>query len=90
MNIQIKPETEELIQAYIDTGRFENIEDAVNEAFSLLLDRERRLEELRGKIAVGTEQIKNGQVTDGEVVFARLQAKIKIVCVNFITFSPLF
>ena len=39
MNIQIKPETEELIQAYIDTGRFENIEDAVNEAFSLLLDR---------------------------------------------------
>ena len=77
MNIQIKPETEELIQAYIDTGRFENIEDAVNEAFSLLLDRERRLEELRGKIAVGPEQIKNGQITDGEVVFARLQAKIK-------------
>ncbi|MTJ49598.1 type II toxin-antitoxin system ParD family antitoxin [Dolichospermum sp. UHCC 0259] len=79
MNIQIKSETEELIQAYIETGRFKNIEDAVNEAFSLLLDRERRLEELREKIAVGTQQIKNGQVTDGEVVFARLQAKIGVV-----------
>jgi len=90
MNIQLKPETEELIQAYIATGRFENIEDAVNEAFNLLLGRERKLEELKEKIAVGTEQIKNGQVTDGEVVFARLQAKIKLVCVNFITFSPLF
>ncbi|MTJ06927.1 MULTISPECIES: type II toxin-antitoxin system ParD family antitoxin [unclassified Anabaena] len=77
MNIQLNPETEELIQAYIATGRFENIEDAVNEAFNLLLGRERRLEELREKIAVGTEQIHNGQVTDGEVVFARLQAKIK-------------
>jgi Arc/MetJ-type ribon-helix-helix transcriptional regulator len=29
MNIQLNPETEELIQAYIATGRFENIEDAV-------------------------------------------------------------
>jgi antitoxin ParD1/3/4 len=48
------------------------------EYVTLLLDRERRLEELRKKIAVGTEQIKNGQVTDGEVVFARLQAKIGV------------
>ncbi|MEA5552603.1 type II toxin-antitoxin system ParD family antitoxin [Anabaena cylindrica UHCC 0172] len=77
MNIQLKPETEELIQAYIARGRFKNIEDVVNEAFDLLLDRERRLEELREKIAVGTEQINNGQVTDGELVFARLQAKIQ-------------
>jgi antitoxin ParD1/3/4 len=37
---------------------------------------ELQLEELRKKIAIGTEQIAKGQVTDGEIVFSRLQAKI--------------
>jgi antitoxin ParD1/3/4 len=31
---------------------------------------------IQDKIAVGTEQIANGQLTDGEQVFARLQEKI--------------
>jgi hypothetical protein len=35
-----------------------------------LQEREQRLEELRQKIAVGTEQIAAGQGTDGEAVFA--------------------
>lgn len=35
-----------------------------------------QLEELRKKIAIATDQIAKGQVTDGEIVFARLQEKI--------------
>lgn len=31
---------------------------------------------IQAKIAVGTEQIINGQLTEGEQVFARLQEKI--------------
>jgi antitoxin ParD1/3/4 len=34
------------------------------------------LKNLCQKIAVGTQQIARGQVTDGEIVFARLQEKI--------------
>ncbi|WP_336884920.1 hypothetical protein [Nostoc punctiforme] len=51
----------------------------IAEAFKLLQERERqrRIEELRQKIVVGTEQIAKGQVTDGEVVFARFQEKIR-------------
>jgi antitoxin ParD1/3/4 len=77
MNIKLKPEIEQFIQAQIATGRFANAEDVINEAFKLLEERERRIEELRQKIAVGTEQIAKGQVTDGEIVFARLQEKAK-------------
>jgi hypothetical protein len=33
-------------------------------------------EELRQKIDVGTQQIARGQVTDGEIVFERIKAKI--------------
>nr|WP_234711172.1 type II toxin-antitoxin system ParD family antitoxin [Nostoc punctiforme] len=61
------------------SGRFASAEDVIAEAFKLLQERERqrRIEELRQKIVVGTEQIAKGQVTDGEVVFARFQEKIR-------------
>ncbi|MEJ6482775.1 type II toxin-antitoxin system ParD family antitoxin [Nostoc punctiforme UO1] len=79
MYIQIKPELEQFIQAQLASGRFTNADDVINEAFKLLQEREQRLEELRQKIAVGTEQIAKGQVTDGEVVFAKLQEKVRLI-----------
>lgn len=79
MYIQIKPELEQFIQAQLASGRFASADDVINEAFKLLQEREQRLEELRQKIAVGTEQIAKGQVTDGEVVFAGLQEKIRLI-----------
>ncbi len=77
MNIQLKPEQEKFIQEQMATGRFNHVDDVINEAFKLLEERERRLEELRQKIAVGTKQIQQGKVTDGEAVFERLQEKIR-------------
>jgi antitoxin ParD1/3/4 len=77
MYIQIKPELEQFIQAQLASGRFASADDVINEAFKLLQEREQRIEELRQKIALGTEQIAKGQVTDGEVVFARFQEKIR-------------
>ncbi|MBW4555396.1 MAG: type II toxin-antitoxin system ParD family antitoxin [Trichormus sp. ATA11-4-KO1] len=79
MYIQIKPELEQFIQAQLASGRFASADDVINEAFKLLQEREQRLEKLRQKIAVGTEQIAKGQVTDGEAVFARLQEKIRLI-----------
>ncbi|XGV95513.1 MAG: type II toxin-antitoxin system ParD family antitoxin [Leptolyngbya sp. BL-A-14] len=76
MNISLKPEYEQFIQSQIDTGNYTSADEIINEAFKLLLERERKLAELRQKVALGTEQIAKGQVTDGEAVFARMQAKI--------------
>lgn len=76
MNISLKPEHEEFIQAQIKAGNYNSVDEVVNEALSLLAERERRLVELRQKVSRGTEQIAMGQVTDGETVFAQLQAKI--------------
>ncbi|BCL35340.1 type II toxin-antitoxin system ParD family antitoxin [Nostoc sp. MS1] len=83
MYIQIKPELEQFIQAQLASGRFASADDVINEAFKLLQDREQRLEELWQKIVVGTEQIAAGQVTDGEVVFARLQEKIRLIAEEY-------
>ena len=76
MNISLKPEHEHFIQAQIGTGQYTNSDEVINAAFQLLAAREQRIGELRQQITIGTEQIAKGQVTDGEIVFDRLQAKI--------------
>ncbi|MEH1838668.1 MAG: type II toxin-antitoxin system ParD family antitoxin [Nostoc sp.] len=76
MNIYLKPEHEQFIQSQIQSGRYANAEEVMNEAFKLLQAREQRLKELRQKIVVGKEQIDRREVTDGEIVFAKLQEKI--------------
>lgn len=76
MNIALKPEYQQFIQSQIEKGNYANVDEVISAAFRLLEERERRLEELSQKIAVGTEQIARGQVTDGEIVFTKLQEKI--------------
>jgi antitoxin ParD1/3/4 len=76
VNIQLKSEQEKFIRSQIDRGEYHTAEDVISEAFKLLEARTNKIEELHQKIAVGTVEIANGQITDGEVVFERLQAKI--------------
>lgn len=76
MDIQLKPELEIFIKERVASGKYSNADDVISESFKLLEAKEKKIEELREKIAIGTEQIANGQVTDGEIVFARLQEKI--------------
>jgi antitoxin ParD1/3/4 len=76
MNIQLKSEQEQFIRSQIDRGEYQTAEDVISEAFKLLEAKAHKIEELRQKISVGTAEIANGHITDGEVVFERLQAKI--------------
>ena len=76
MNIVLKPEYEEFIRSQIQSGKYGSAEELIGEAIALLRERKQRINELRQKIAVGTTQIAEGQVTDGELVFARLQENI--------------
>jgi len=64
MYIEIKSELEQFIQAQLASGRFASADDVINEALILLLEREQRIEELREKIAVGTEKMSQGEITD--------------------------
>jgi antitoxin ParD1/3/4 len=75
MNIMLGQEQQEFIQTQIQAGAYGNPDDLVNEAIALLATKHRKLNELKEMIAIGTEQIQRGEVTDGELVFDRLQAK---------------
>ncbi|MGK7923816.1 MAG: type II toxin-antitoxin system ParD family antitoxin [Spirulina sp.] len=81
MQVTLTPEQERFVRSQIQLGHYETPEDAIAEAFQLLdayhrQQKEIRLEELRQEILVGTEEMKQGKVTDGEIVFARLQERL--------------
>ncbi|MDZ8079848.1 MAG: type II toxin-antitoxin system ParD family antitoxin [Nostoc sp. DcaGUA01] len=74
MNIQIKPELEQIIQAQIATGRYANPEEVISKALKLLLQWE---EETRQKVDVAIEQLDRGEGIDGEVVVEQLREKLR-------------
>lgn len=80
MNIQIKPELEQIIQAQIATGRYANPEDVISKALKLLLEWEKGyqqwVEETREKVDVAIEQLDRGEGIDGEVVISQLRDKL--------------
>ena len=82
VNIELKSEQEQFIRSQIESGEYQTADDVISEAFKLLASRANKIDELRQKIAVGTAEIANGQITDGELVFERLQAKIDRISRN--------
>ena len=76
MNITLNSDQAAFVQHQIEVGQYMDVDDLIRDAITLLADRHQRLAELRQKVAIGTEQIRNGQVTDGELVFDRLQSKL--------------
>ena len=81
MNIQIKPELEQIIQAQIATGRYTNPEDVISKALKLLLEWDQGyqnwVEETREKVDVAIEQLDRGEGINGEVVISQLRDKLR-------------
>ncbi len=82
MHIVIKPEQEKFILEKLQQGKYKSVDDLLTVAFQLLdqhEEREKQLIELRQKIAEGTQQIREGKVVDGELVFQQLQEKLNLM-----------
>jgi antitoxin ParD1/3/4 len=81
MNISLKLEEEELIQAKLKSGKYETAYDVIVDALRLLEERDKQyekwLEETREKVTVGVKQLDQGEGIDGEVVIAKLREKFK-------------
>jgi antitoxin ParD1/3/4 len=80
MQIAVKPDQEKYILEKLQQGKYKSIDELLSIAFQLLEqheEKENQLSELRRKIAEGTEQIRQGEVIEGELVFQQLQEKLK-------------
>lgn len=76
MHIELKPAQEQFVQKQLEKGRFNTVDELFDMALMLLSEQDQRLEDLRQQIDIGTEQIQQGKVMDGEAVFERLQTKV--------------
>jgi antitoxin ParD1/3/4 len=80
MNIQLKPEGEQLIQKQIAGGKYENYSEVISKPLKLLDEWEKGyqnwVEETRQKVEVAVEQLDRGEGIDGEVVVERLREKL--------------
>jgi len=80
MSITLKQEQEKFILDKLQQGKYKNAEELLATAFQLLEENEQKEQEiiwLREKILEGKQQMEEGKMTDGEVVFQRLEEKLK-------------
>ena len=79
MNVNLGTVFDKFIAELLKSGMYQSQSEVVREGLRLLKDREElkklRLAELRKKIAIGTEQARQGKVVDGEAVFAEIREK---------------
>ncbi|MEH2293297.1 type II toxin-antitoxin system ParD family antitoxin [Nostoc sp.] len=76
MNITLKPEVEQFIQAQIASGRFANAEEVISKALKLLEERDKEyqewVEETRQKVDVAIAELERGEGLDGETVVMQI------------------
>lgn len=69
MNISFHPKNETFIQEQLQSGRYTDADEVVNEAvsfFRLLQERKQYAVETVKQIEIGTDQVANGQKLDGD------------------------
>ena len=87
MQIALRPEQEQFIVEKINQGYYGSPDEIIAVAFQLLEEyeykkRERELkqemlEDIRQKVLEGMEDVCQGRVVDGEIVFQRLEEKLE-------------
>jgi antitoxin ParD1/3/4 len=66
MNVRLTPQQQEFVKRQVAEGRYLSESEVIREGLRLLADELDWRTEARRKIAVGMEQIRAGQVVDGE------------------------
>ena len=87
MEIILRPEQERFILDKIDQGDYTSADEIIAVAFQLLEEyelkkqekelKQRMLEDIRQKVLEGMEDVRQGRVIDGELVFQQLEEKLE-------------
>jgi antitoxin ParD1/3/4 len=79
MNVNLGPRFDRFVADMLETGLYQSQSEVVREGLRLLMEREdlkqARLDEMRQKIRVGTEQAERGELVDGEEALDRIRRR---------------
>ncbi|GGA22581.1 type II toxin-antitoxin system ParD family antitoxin [Okeania sp. KiyG1] len=81
MNIVLTPDIEQFVKEQIKSGNYQDALAVIREGLQLLADRERiyqgRFQQLKQEVEIGIEELKRGEIFDGEAVFDELEEDIR-------------
>lgn len=77
MNVRLTPQQEEFVNKQVEEGRYPSASEVIREGLRLLVDEEKRKTDVRSKVALGLEQVRNGQVVDGEEAVKRVLEELR-------------
>ncbi|NEN89414.1 MAG: type II toxin-antitoxin system ParD family antitoxin [Okeania sp. SIO3H1] len=81
MNITLNSEQIEFIQQKLKSGRYQDANEVIVEAFRLLEERDityqKWIEETQEKVDIAIEEIRRGEGIDGEIVVNQLKEKLR-------------
>jgi antitoxin ParD1/3/4 len=81
MSITLTSEQEKLVQNLLSTRRYKKSEDVIQAALNLLeeygVQYEQWVNETRGKIEVGLQELERGEGIDLDIVMEQLKAKVQ-------------
>jgi antitoxin ParD1/3/4 len=72
INFQIGGQSEAYVKGQLDSGRYTDASEVVEDALRLMEERDQRKAEIRTKIAAGMASARAGRLRDGETVMAEL------------------
>ena len=76
MNVHLTPELEQLVQNKVKTGRYNSASEVMREALRLMEERDLAKAEVRKKIAVAMESLRQGEGIDGDAFFDQMEAEM--------------
>lgn len=76
-SMQLNEEQSRRVRDLVSSGKYASPADVVEEALSLLAQRDAEREEIRRKVKEGLDDVARGDTFDGEEVFAELDRLIE-------------
>ncbi len=79
LNVSLTPALDAFVQENVTSGRFQSASEVVREALRRLQDdqqqRQAAIAKLNADVQLGCDQVRRGEVVDGETVFAELRER---------------
>lgn len=80
MNVSLTPELKQLVDAKVQSGRYNSASEVVREALRLMDERDQmraiQKDEIRKKIAEGLASARAGRLLDGEAFMAQMEEEL--------------
>jgi antitoxin ParD1/3/4 len=80
MTVTLTKEQESLVKEQLESGHFKSIDEVITQGLEMVKAQEafirENVVELRKKIATGLDQIRRGEVLDGEAAIANVRKKL--------------